>query len=110
MPSVILPYLFKLQTKFETMAIMKIPLDTDKSYTLRLQSSILEELRKVADEQGTTLDQYVNVALAEKLAAMRDFAYSEARQACRYGLLWISWKTAEAMSHPAKATRSLKAG
>jgi hypothetical protein len=49
--------------------------ETTNSYTFRLQSSIVEELRKVAEEQGKTLDQYANLAVAEKLAAVRDFAY-----------------------------------
>jgi hypothetical protein len=55
------------------------PTETTRSYTFRLQSSIVEELRKVAEEQGTTLDQYVNSAVAEKLAAMRQLAYLEER-------------------------------
>jgi hypothetical protein len=53
--------------------------ETTNSYTFRLQSSIVEELRKVAEEQGKTLDQYANLAVAEKLAAVRDFAYLEER-------------------------------
>jgi predicted DNA-binding protein len=53
--------------------------ETTSNYTFRLQSSIVEGLRQVAEEQGTTLDQYVNSAVAEKLAAMRDLAYLEER-------------------------------
>lgn len=53
--------------------------ETTRSYTLRLQSSIIEEMRKVAEEAGATLDQLINVAVAEKLAALRDVAYFERR-------------------------------
>lgn len=49
------------------------------SYTFLLQSSIVEALRKVAEEQGTTIDHYVNLAVAEKLAALRDMSYLEER-------------------------------
>ena len=45
------------------------------NYALRLQSSILEELRVVVKEEGTTLNQFINVAVAEKLAAIRTERY-----------------------------------
>jgi len=53
--------------------------ETTRSYTLRLQASIIEEMRKVAEAEGATLEQLINVAVAEKLAALRDFAYFEQR-------------------------------
>lgn len=53
--------------------------ETTRTYTLRLQSAIVEEMRKVAEEEGATLDQLINVAVAEKLAALRDVAYFEQR-------------------------------
>lgn len=36
-------------------------------------------MRKVAEEEGATLDQLINVAVAEKLAALRDVSYFEQR-------------------------------
>jgi len=40
-------------------------------YPLRLHPSLMEEARKVAESQGVALNQLFNVAVAEKLAAMR---------------------------------------
>jgi hypothetical protein len=38
---------------------------------LRLQVSLLEEARKVAEADGVALNQLINVAVAEKLSALR---------------------------------------
>ncbi len=46
---------------------------------LRLQPSLLGEARKLAEEEGIALDQLVNAALAEKLAAMRADAFFDER-------------------------------
>jgi predicted HicB family RNase H-like nuclease len=40
------------------------------NFALRLQPSLLEELRGVAEAEDTTLNQFINVAVAEKLAAL----------------------------------------
>ena len=42
---------------------------------LRLQSSLLEEARKVSDSEGVALNQFINVAVAEKLSALRPEEY-----------------------------------
>jgi hypothetical protein len=42
---------------------------------LRLQPSLLEEARKVAVSEGVALDQLINVAVAEKLSALRTEDY-----------------------------------
>jgi predicted nucleic acid-binding protein len=39
------------------------------NFALRLQASLMEELRKAAEADGTTINQYINVAVVEKLAA-----------------------------------------
>lgn len=44
------------------------------NFALRLQSSLMEELRKAAQAEGTTINQYINVAVAEKLASRRTAA------------------------------------
>jgi hypothetical protein len=51
------------------------------SYTLRLQASMMEELKKVVAEEGTTINQFINVAVAEKLSALRTAGYFKERAA-----------------------------
>ncbi len=51
------------------------------NYALRLQTSLLEELKEVAKEEGTSVNQFINVAVAEKLAALRTEAYFRERMA-----------------------------
>jgi len=46
---------------------------------LRLQPSLLEELRKAADAEGVALNQLINVAVAEKLSALRTEDYFQER-------------------------------
>ena len=45
------------------------------NFALRVQKSLLEEARKLAEAEGVALNQFINVALAEKLAAMRTATY-----------------------------------
>ncbi|MGI3899176.1 MAG: hypothetical protein ACRYGP_11855 [Janthinobacterium lividum] len=47
--------------------------------SLDLQPSLVEEARKAAEAGGMALDQFVNGALAEKLAALRTEAYFNER-------------------------------
>jgi hypothetical protein len=54
---------------------------TLSNYALRLQTSILDELRTVADEEGTSINQLINVAVAEKLAVLRTERYFQERMA-----------------------------
>ncbi|NKQ37319.1 MAG: hypothetical protein HF973_17100 [Chloroflexi bacterium] len=49
------------------------------NYALRLQTSLLNELRRVAKEEGTSINQLINVAVAEKLAALRTESYFRER-------------------------------
>jgi hypothetical protein len=51
------------------------------NFALRLQPSLLEELRGVVEAEETTLNQFINVAVAEKLAALRTEAYFRDRAA-----------------------------
>ena len=46
-----------------------------KNYSFRIQSSLVKEARKVAKSEGVTLIQLINVALAEKLSALRTEEY-----------------------------------
>ncbi len=51
------------------------------NYALRLLMSLKAEAEKVAAEEGTTLNQFINVAVAEKLAALRTARYFQERAA-----------------------------
>ncbi len=48
---------------------------------LRLQTSILEEARRVSEAEGVALNQFINVAVAEKLSALRTESYFRERAA-----------------------------
>jgi HicB family len=41
------------------------------NFALRLQPSLLEEARRLAEAEGVALNQLINVAVAEKLSALR---------------------------------------
>lgn len=51
------------------------------NFALRLQPSLLEEARKVAESEGVALNQLINVAVAEKLSALRVENYFQERAA-----------------------------
>jgi hypothetical protein len=46
---------------------------------LRLQPSLLEEAKKVSETEGVALNQFINVAVAEKLSALRTEEYFRER-------------------------------
>ncbi len=46
---------------------------------LRLQTSLLEEAKRVAESEGVALNQLINVAVAEKLSALRTADYFRER-------------------------------
>ena len=56
---------------------------TQANYALRLQASVKAEAERLAKAEGTTLNQFINVAVAEKVAALRtaDFFRERAIQA-----------------------------
>jgi hypothetical protein len=51
------------------------------NFALRLQPSLLDEARKAADAEGVALNQLINVAVAEKLSALRTESYFRERAA-----------------------------
>jgi hypothetical protein len=51
------------------------------NYALRLLASVKAEAEKVAAAEGTTLNQFINVAVAEKLAVLRTARYFQERAA-----------------------------
>jgi hypothetical protein len=51
------------------------------NFALRLQPSLLAEVRKLAEQEGVALNQLINVAVAEKLSALRTADYFAERAA-----------------------------
>jgi hypothetical protein len=49
------------------------------NFALRLQPSLLEEARKAAESEGVALNQLINVAVAEKVSALRTEEYFQER-------------------------------
>ena len=45
------------------------------NFALRLQPSLLDEARKIAAAEGVALNQLINVAVAEKVSALRTQSY-----------------------------------
>lgn len=52
---------------------------TQANYSLRLQAGLKAEAERVAKAEGTTLNQFINVAVAEKLSALRTAVYFRER-------------------------------
>ena len=46
---------------------------------MRLQSSLLEQVRRLAEQEATSINQFINVAVAEKLSAMEVASYFRER-------------------------------
>jgi hypothetical protein len=51
----------------------------NSNVALRLQPSLLDEARRVAESEGVALNQLINVAVAEKLSALRTEEYFRER-------------------------------
>jgi hypothetical protein len=70
------------------------------NYALRLQTSLMDELRTVVADEETTLNQFINVAIAEKLAALRTERYfrERAARANRTDFLEILEKSGSALA------------
>jgi hypothetical protein len=51
------------------------------NFALRLQPSLLDESRKLAEAEGVALNQSINVAVAEKVSALRTESYVAQRAA-----------------------------
>ena len=45
------------------------------NFALRLQPSLLDEARKLAESEGVALNRLINVAVAEKISALRTEEY-----------------------------------
>jgi hypothetical protein len=51
------------------------------NFALRLQPALLDEFRKLAASEGVAVNQLINVAVAEKLSALRTADYFAERSA-----------------------------
>lgn len=51
------------------------------NFALRLQPALLDEARKLAEAEGVALNQLINVAVAEKLSALRTESFFSERAA-----------------------------
>lgn len=51
------------------------------NFALRLQPSLMEEAKKVAKAEGVAVNQLINVAVAEKVSALRTEEYFAERSA-----------------------------
>jgi hypothetical protein len=51
------------------------------NFALWLQPSLLEEARRLAESEGVALNQLINVAVAEKISALRTEKYFAERAA-----------------------------
>lgn len=49
------------------------------NFALRLQPSLMEEARRVAEDEGVALNQLINVAVAEKVSELRTVRYFRER-------------------------------
>lgn len=54
---------------------------TKANYALRLQPSLKAAAERLAAEEGTSLNQFINVAVAEKLSALHAQEYLRRRAA-----------------------------
>jgi hypothetical protein len=51
------------------------------NYALRLSTALKKEAERLAKEDGTTLNQFINVAVAEKISALRTAEFFAKRAA-----------------------------
>ena len=63
------------------------------NYALRLPASLMDELRQVVQAEGTSMNQFIAMAVAEKLAALRTESYF--RERSEKGDLSAFWKVLE---------------
>lgn len=52
---------------------------TNSNYALRLPASLKQSIEQVAREDGTSLNQFIVTAIAEKLAAIKTAEYFQER-------------------------------
>jgi len=53
-----------------------------RNFALRLQPSLLDEARKLAEAEDVALNQLINLAVAEKVSALRTEGYVQSSYNC----------------------------
>ncbi|HLS67897.1 MAG TPA: hypothetical protein VK035_01040 [Kiloniellales bacterium] len=54
---------------------------TVAAYALRLPASIMNEVKKASEREGTSINQFITVAVARRLAELKTMRYFEERAA-----------------------------
>lgn len=54
---------------------------TGTGYSLRLPASLMKEVKRAAEAEGTSINQFITVAVARRLAELKTLRYFEARAA-----------------------------
>ena len=70
------------------------------SYPLRLEDSLMAEARRIAKFEGVSLNHFINVAVAEKIAAVRAEAILRSAPA---GILQIMEQSRKLKSTPGRS-------
>jgi hypothetical protein len=52
-----------------------------KTYPLRLPRSLKDEVERISKEEGTSINQFVAMAVAEKVSALRTASFFQERKA-----------------------------
>jgi len=73
---------------------------TQANYALRLQQSLKTEAERLAKAEGTTLNQFINVAVAEKISALRTADYFAERAARADVPAVLAWLDGLGMNEP----------
>ncbi len=67
------------------------------NFALMLQPSLLDEARKLAEAEGVALNQLINVAVAEKVSALRTESYGEERERSSNGRPMWPWNAVRSL-------------
>jgi hypothetical protein len=60
--------------------VAEVSMATRSNYALRLSASLKAEAERLAAADGTTLNQFINIAVAEKIAALNTATFFAERR------------------------------
>lgn len=70
------------------------------NYALRVPESLFDYVRKVAEEEQVSMNQFFVTAIAEKVSALKTEAYFRERQACGEPVAFDDWLAASPDAEP----------
>jgi len=70
------------------------------NYALRLQPSLKSAAERMASAEGTSLNQFINIAVAEKLSALETEAFFKVRAAAGSRDAFLSFLDDAGEEHP----------